>query len=471
MRVLFFDCFSGISGDMTMGALLDLGIDIGAFRQELDKLGLEGYGLEITRKAVNGIVGTDVSVVLTDLHEADHETCDPTPGDGDSPSHSSHSEPSNLEHHHHGHSHSHEHGDHGMHDHVHTDSAIHVHSHCDTHNGCQYTHVHSERNLKDINLIIDRSSLSGRVKAFSKAVFLEIAAAEAKVHDRDIDEVHFHEVGAVDSIVDIVGTAICMEMLGIEKVCSSELHDGKGSIVCRHGTIPVPVPAVMEMLAGSGIPLISENVGTELVTPTGMALIKHMAKDFGQMPPMLVEKTGYGMGKRETGRFNALRAVLGNIYDEKQEAEEIVVLETNIDDMSPEILGYASSRLFEAGALDVFYTPIYMKKSRPAFMLTVLAKAEAEKKLADIVLKETSTLGIRRTTCKRYCMRREIVTVDTEYGTARVKVAALGDFRKASPEYEDCRKMAESAGIPLTGIYEAVMKNAEKYLQGKVDGK
>ncbi len=441
-----------------MGALLDLGIDPQVFQAELAKLNLDGYELEITTKIVNGITGTDVSVILKDMHENGHESFGSI---HDGPVHmdcDDHSQP---------HSHMHDHTGEHAHEHTHT----HTHKDAGPSTEPAHHHTHSERNLKDISLIIDQSSLSDRVKAFSKAVFLEIAAAEAKVHNQDINEVHFHEVGAVDSIVDIVGAAICIDLLGVEKVYSSELHDGKGTIVCRHGTIPVPVPAVVEMLSGSGIPLISENIGTELVTPTGMALIKHMAKHYGQMPPMLVEKAGYGMGKRETGRFNALRVVMGSMYEEKSPEEDIVVLETNIDDMSPEILGYASSRLFAAGALDVFYTPIYMKKGRPAFMLTVLAKAETEKNLADIVLMETSTLGIRRTTCKRYCMQREVVTVDTRYGSARVKIASMDGFRKASPEYEDCRKIAETEGIPLARVYEAVMESAGEGLKSKVDEK
>ena len=461
MRILYFDCFSGISGDMTIGALLDLGIDTGLFKSELAKLNLDGYELQIADKMKNGIKGTDVTVVLTEIphshdHSDDHSHCHP--GDhsgGHSHEHSGdHSD---------GHSHDHpgDHSDGHSHDHPGDHSDDHSHDHFHPH-----PHSHPMRKLKDIYSIIEHSSLSGRVKTFSKAVFLEIAAAEAKVHNMDISEVHFHEVGAVDSIVDIVGTAICLEILGADRVYSSALHDGNGMIECRHGIIPVPVPAVMEMLAGSGIPLVSENVGTELVTPTGMALIKHMAAGFGKMPSIAVEKVGYGMGKRETGGFNALRVVMGTLHEEKAFDEEIIALETNIDDMSPEILGYVSAKLLEAGALDVFYTPIYMKKSRPAFMLSVLSKTGQEGSLADIMLEQTSTLGVRRSVCKRYCMDREIVAVDTEFGKARVKLASKGSFRKAAPEYEDCRKIADSAGIPLTRVYEAVMESAGRYLQG-----
>lgn len=310
--------------------------------------------------------------------------------------------------------------------------------------------------------IIDGSSLSHRVKDFSKRVFKEIASAEARVHGKSVDEVHFHEVGAIDSIVDIAGTAICLELLGIDRVYASPLHDGNGFIECRHGIIPVPVPAVLEMLAGSGIPLVSENVSTELVTPTGMGIIKCLAESFGDRPSIRIDKTGYGIGKRETGKLNALRVFMGELYSSASEGDEIVVMETNIDDSSPEIIGYTAERLFEKGALDVFYTPIYMKKNRPAFMLTVLAHPEDEEILAGIILTETTTLGIRKSLSKRYCMERETVNVTTVYGDARVKIASIGSFRKGSPEYEDCRKLAGVHGVPISRIYEAVMENARR---------
>lgn len=403
MKILYFDCFSGISGDMTVGALLDLGIDADRFRQELSKLNLPGYELHIEKKLNRGIAGTDVNIVLVHGHDLQE----------------------------------HEH---------------HVHDH----------HAHNERNLGDILALLEGSSLSQRVKDFSRRVFTEIASAEASVHGKPIDQVHFHEVGAVDSIVDIAGTAICLELLGIDRVYSSPLHDGNGFTECRHGVIPVPVPAVVEMLTGSGIPLVSEDVSTELVTPTGMGIIKCLAESFGARPSMKIDRTGYGIGKRETGRLNALRVFMGELYEGASEGDEIVVMETNIDDSSPEIVSYTSERLFENGALDVFYTPIYMKKSRPAFMLTVLARPEDEEKLAGIILTETTTLGIRKSLSRRYCMKRETVSVATVYGDARVKIASNGAFRKASPEYEDCRKLAGTHGIPISKIYEAVMENARR---------
>ncbi len=470
MKILYFDCFSGISGDMTIGALLDLGVDRDMFLKELSGLALDGYSVDINTKTVNGIRGTDFTVKLDETQD-----------------HHSHDK------HHHSHDHEHSHD----HDHSHDDHE-HSHDHDHSHDGHEHGHHSRERGLADIEQIFDSSNLSEKVKVFSKKVFREIAAAEAKVHGKPIDEVHFHEVGAVDSIVDIAGTAICLELLGIDKVYSSALHDGSGFIKCRHGIIPVPVPAVLEMLSGSGIPLISEEVGTELVTPTGMGLIKCLASGFGGKPPMLVERIGYGLGKRDTGRLNALRVLLGETYEESGKSkgeddnngggrdrskekvigaaspelqtgqgersgrDEIAVLETNIDDTTAEILGYTMEKLLEAGALDAFYTPVFMKKNRPAYMLTVLAAPGAEDRIADIILKETTTLGIRTRYMKRYCMNRETVSIDTIYGAVRVKIAEMGKIKKASPEYEDCRRIAEREGLPLTKVYAMVSAEAAK---------
>jgi pyridinium-3,5-bisthiocarboxylic acid mononucleotide nickel chelatase len=422
LNFLYFDCFSGISGDMTLGALLDLGIDKGLFLSELGKLRLEGYNINIVSRTKNGIVGTNVEVLLT-------EECV--------------KEPQEVQH---------THSAHGHDQHSHTLNNTAAEHHHNTHNA---------RNLRDIEKLIDLSELTLNVKEFSKKVFREIAGAEAKVHNKAIDEVHFHEVGAVDSIVDIVGTAICLDMLGVDKVYSSPLHDGKGFIECQHGVIPVPVPAVMEMLSGSKIPLISEDVGTELVTPTGMGIIKVLANAFGDMPAALIEKVGYGMGKRETGRFNALRIMLGTFAENRLHNEEVIILETNIDDSSPEILGYVVGKLLDSGALDVFYTPIYMKKNRPAYMLTVISSEKNEAILVDIILKETSTLGIRKNRCERYCMNRDIINVATPFGEVRVKVASMGDFKKIAPEYEDCKAIANRTGRPLKEIFESVMEYAK----------
>ncbi|AEY66802.1 nickel pincer cofactor biosynthesis protein LarC [Clostridium sp. BNL1100] len=432
MKVLYFDCFSGISGDMTLGALLDLGIDKAAFLTELEKLKVDGYSIEINKKIKNGIRGTDVHVVLEETgHHEDGEE-------------HQYGEIHHTDHHHHG-----EHG------HTHENAHEHTHNH------------HSERNLEDIELIINHSDLRPRVKSMSTKIFREIARAEAKVHGKDINEVHFHEVGAVDSIVDIVGSCICIDMLGIERIFASELHEGKGFVKCAHGLLPVPVPAVMEMLCSSKIPLITEDIPFELVTPTGLGIIKMISSGFGKMPPMSIEKTGYGMGKRETGRFNALRVVMGSLYQQDMMPnDEISILETNIDNMSPEIMGYTMEKLLDSGALDVYYTPIYMKKNRPSAMLTVLVKCGEEKKISDIIFSETSTIGIRISHSQRFCMDRELVKVNTQYGDVRVKVANIGDIMKFAPEYEDCRSIALKTGMPIKEVYELVN---EKYRQEGYD--
>ncbi len=406
MKLAYFDCFSGISGDMALGALLDLGVDQEAFRRELGKLGLGGYRIDIDTVVRHGIRGTDVNVIVEE-----------------------------------------EKGDH------------HHHSGED-----QHQHHHG-RNLRDIELIIDTSALNTKVKELSKKVFREIARAEAKVHNKSIDEVHFREAGTLDSIVDVVGTLICLDLLGVDRVVSSPLHDGKGFVKSRHGIIPVPVPAVLEMLSGSGIPFIQEDIDTELVTPTGMGLIKCLAQDFGAMPAMIIDRVGYGMGKRDTGRLNALRVVLGRLQERNWLMEELMMLETNLDDMSPEVLGYTFERLMEAGALDVYYTPVYMKKNRPAVMLTVLCKQEDEKRLVDILMRETSTLGVRRSGLQRYRLDREIVKVSTRFGEVRVKVASAGDVKKLAPEYEDVRSIAVKSGIPLSEVYSVVADTARNQLE------
>jgi len=455
MRVLYFDCFSGISGDMTLGALLDLGLDHNAFLNELNKLKVTGYHIDIKKVVENGISGTDVNVILED--------------DGHEHGHSHEHENDHKHSHGNDHEHSHEQAhEHYNRDDIHTHDTVasesfHLHQHDNQEHPHSHSHNQPERNLMDIENIINMSSLKPRVKAMSTKIFREIARAEAKVHGKNIDEVHFHEVGAIDSIVDIIGACICIDMLGVERIFASELHDGKGFVKCAHGLLPVPVPAVMEMLCDSNIPIITEDTPFELVTPTGIAILKMTCSGFGKMPPLSIEKTGYGMGKRETGRFNALRAVIGTLYQQDTISnDEISILETNIDNMSPEILGYTMERLLENGALDVYYTPIYMKKSRPSIMLTVLANYRDEKKFSDIIFKETSTLGVRLSHSSRYCMNRELVKVNTQYGDVRVKVASLGDIMKFAPEYEDCKSIAQRTGLPIVKVYELVN---EKYRQ------
>ena len=402
MKVLYFDCFSGISGDMTLGALIDLGIDKDVFLNELKKLDIDGYNVVINKKLLNSITCTDFNVVL-DKHKNDEQN--------------------NNKGHHHSHA----------------------------------------RNLKDIEEIIDKSKLNSKVKDKSIQIFREIASAEAKVHSKSVEEIHFHEVGALDSIVDIVGTSICLDLLKVEKIFSSPLHDGKGFIECQHGKMPVPVPAVMEMLSSSEIPLITEDVETELVTPTGMGIIKTLSSGFGNMPAIKIEKVGYGSGKRNTGKFNALRIVMGEIKREQKNLEEIVVIETNIDDMSPEIAGYTMEKLFENGAYDVFFTPVYMKKNRPGTLLTVLSKLELEEKMVEIILTETSSIGVRRTVVQRYCMDRKSIKLNTELGDVRFKIASADGIKKASVEYEECKIISKNTGLPLRKVIDTANETLKRH--------
>ncbi|MFA6308682.1 MAG: nickel pincer cofactor biosynthesis protein LarC [Clostridia bacterium] len=404
MKVLYVDCFSGVSGDMMLGALIDLGINVDEFQKELQKLKISGYELIIGTTLKSGIKGTDVDVVLFD-------------GDRNPAG-----------------------------------------------NNEKDIHQHESRNLKNIEELIDMSDLKTSVKNLSKKIFREIANAEAKVHGEKLEEIHFHEVGAVDSIIDIVGTSICLDMLGVGRTYSSALHDGYGFIECQHGIIPVPVPAVMEMLKNTNIPVISENVNTELVTPTGLAILKSISISFGKMPLMSIENIGYGMGKRDTGRLNALRVVIGEMMEEDKLLDEVLILETNIDDSTPETISYALERLFEAGALDAFTTPVFMKKNRPGNLITVISTREHEHKLVDILFKETSTIGVRSRYQERHIMNRETISVKTKHGEVRVKISSVGNFKKLSPEYEDCRYIAKKTGMPLNEIYRMVEENSKKFL-------
>ncbi len=390
MKMIYFDCFSGISGDMLLGSFIDLGVEATYLTNELKKLHLNGYQMVYSRKKTGGITGSDVDVQL------------------DKPNHDSH---------------------------------------------------HHHRNLSDCTAIIQNSSLSSWVKEQASQVFAEVACVEGHVHGLPMNEVHFHEVGAVDSIIDIVGAFICLERLGIKKVYASPLHDGHGFITCAHGRMPVPVPAVAQMLASSGrkIPYIQEDIPTELVTPTGLAIIKTIATNFQWLPDMHIQKIGYGTGKRDTGKINALRAVLGEQAD-SPEQDEVVLLEANIDNQAGELLGFALKRCMSEGALDAFFTPIYMKKNRPAVKFSVIAKLADEQKMAALILTETATLGVRVFHCPRYMMHRELLSVRTPYGQVHVKHATMDRVEKWAPEFNDCAKLALAQQLPLPVIYQAAQQ-------------
>ena len=429
MRILYFDCFSGISGDMTLGALIDSGVDAEVFKSELNKLDIDGYRLEIKKGIKNGITGTYVNVIL-DEHDHEHE-----------------------------HEHEHEH------DHAHThnndNKVTNSHNH---NNDSNNTHTHSEyyhRNLMDIELIIDKSRLSDKVKEHSKLMFRNVAGAEAKIHGKNIEDVHFHEVGAVDSIVDIVGTAICVEILKIDEFISSPVNTGMGFVKCQHGVIPVPGPAALELL--KGVPIYSKDINTELVTPTGAAIISTLCNSFGPIPHMTVEKIGYGCGKKELEIPNLLRIIIGDtkkIISNSKKDDVLYMMECNIDDMNCEFYDHTMNRLFNEGALDVFLTNIIMKKGRPAVKLSVLAKPDDIDKLSNIVFKETSTIGIRKYQVSREALERKIIEVDTKYGAVHVKASYLdGKIVNYAPEYETVRNLAVQTGESIKNIYNETIKS------------
>ncbi|MDD2798312.1 MAG: nickel pincer cofactor biosynthesis protein LarC [Bacteroidales bacterium] len=420
-RILFFDCFSGISGDMTIGALLDLGIDQQDFVKRMKEIKLDEFTLEIKKGIKKGITGTDFTVHVTN-HAHEHEL-----------------EKEEDQAHTHQHEHLHEH----THAHHHEEPKQHEHA-----------HGHA-RNLKTIEQIIDESKLSEFVKKTSKQIFRIVGEAEAKIHGKTIDEIHFHEIGAVDSIVDIIGAAICIEMLGVDEIQSSALNLGSGFVHCEHGVFPVPAPATLEIL--QGVPVYSKNANNELTTPTGAAIIKALSTSFGTLPEFVIEKIGYGLGKRDMETPNVLRVVIG-----KKKTSGLMMLETNIDNMNPEIYSYIFPKLLENGALDVFITPITMKKGRPANKLSVLCKEEHIQTIEEIIFTETTTLGIRKYAVERTELERTFEKVTTKYGEITVKKAyGNGELIKYAPEYEECRAIAEKTGKPLIHIYNEVIRIAK----------
>ena len=452
MKTLYLDIFSGISGDMFIGAMIDLGADSHKLEHELEKLKLDGYHLHVARKQKSGIEGVKFDVHLGDHHEHSHDH-----------SHEHHHDHDHPHEHHHGHDHGHGH---------HHDEAD--HDHHDEHD--------DSRNFSEIKELISRSKLSAWVKQKSIAVFKRVAEAEGKIHGLPADEVHFHEVGAVDSIVDVVGACIALELLGKPRVLAAPVVEGTGWVKCAHGRLPVPVPATLAILGARGIGLTQCDEPNELITPTGAALLAEFAESFGQMENLAAEKIGFGLGTRDNEtRPNVLRAILGRTLESslltvprpKQakawtpamdwETDRIAVLETNLDDINAEILGAFVETALAAGALDVFHTPIQMKKNRPGVLLTVLCAETDAEKFSELILRETTAFGVRRHLAERRKLRREFVEVKTPFGKITVKIGRLGGkVIQAAPEFESCKKAAAKAGVPVKQIFEAVRKSGGK---------
>ncbi len=424
MNSLYLDIFSGISGDMFIGAMIDLGVAPEELEHELARLGLHEYHLHTSREMRGAIAG-----VKFDVHTADH------------------------------HGHVHDHGDH--HHHHHPDEA-HSHSH-DEH---EHPHSHApHRSYADIKKLILSSSLSPWVKEQALAVFDRVAQAEAKIHGQSVDQVHFHEVGAIDSIVDIIGACIALEKLGKPRVFAGSVIEGTGVIRCAHGVFPLPAPATLEILSPRGVAVQQCEEPHELITPTGAALLAQFVESFGPMRGFTPAKIGYGLGSRQNHtRPNVLRAILGQTASEgspQWESDTIAVLESNLDDTNPEILGAFVEKALGAGALDVFYTPIQMKKSRPGVMLTVLCPETDADRFSLLMLRETSAFGVRRSITERRKLQREFKKVTTPFGAVNVKIGRLGaEIVQVAPEYEDCKAVAENAQIPLKRVYEAAVRAA-----------
>jgi pyridinium-3,5-bisthiocarboxylic acid mononucleotide nickel chelatase len=445
MKTLYLDIFSGISGDMFIGALLDLGVDIHRLEEQLAKLDLHGYHLHATRAKRCQIEGTKFDVHLGHRHEDAQEQLH------------DHSHP-------HGHDHDHDHDHGGDHDHDHggehghEDGHEHEHEHGHEHHG---GHEHG-RDFAEIKRLISQSALSPWVKEKAVAVFERIAAAEGKIHGVAPERVRFHEVGAVDSIIDVVGSCIGLEIMGKPRILAAQAVDGVGWIDCAHGRFPIPAPATLEILAARGVPISQCEEPHELITPTGAALLAELAEEFGPMQSLAPERIGFGVGNRENKtRPNVLRAVLGQTQAalaHDWETDRIEVLETNLDDVSPEILGHFVEAALAAGALDVFYTPIQMKKNRPGVLLSVLCAVADADKFSEMILRQTSAFGIRRVAAERRKLRRRFETVQTRHGEVTIKLGCLdGQVVQITPEYESCKKFAGEKNLPLAEVYRAAL--------------
>jgi pyridinium-3,5-bisthiocarboxylic acid mononucleotide nickel chelatase len=439
MRIAYLECFSGMSGDMFLGALVDAGVPPRLLEETVAALGV-GARLEISRVLRSGVSATKVDVWV------DGEKDLPREEYWQQQQHENH-EHSHADHEHHGHSHSAP----GQIPRA-VASAPHQHSH--------------GRGLTEIQGIIGAAAISDAAKKTAIAIFEALGRAEAKIHNTSLESVHFHEVGAVDAMVDIVCAAVGAEALGVDEIVCSPLNLGGGTVKCAHGTFPVPAPATLELLADA--PVYSSGLQAELVTPTGAAIVKTLASRFAVFPEMKVEKSGYGAGSRDfPGHPNVVRLTVGeaasNVLAAKTAPETITVLEANVDDLNPQVFGYVMDRLFQEGALDAFGMPVQMKKNRPGALLTVLCKPEDAARLTHLIFTETTTLGIRRRDEMRRTLARKWENVRTPWGEVRIKIASMnGSVTNYAPEYEDCRRIAAEHHVPLKQVMgEAV----EAYIQ------
>jgi uncharacterized protein (TIGR00299 family) protein len=414
-RLLYFDCFSGISGDMVLGALLDAGLPFAELERALGSLAVSGYHVHTARVLRAGIAATKFTV-----HDHDHGSA------------------------------SHQHPDQGGHSH-------HDHSHA-----AASSHAHAHRSLPEIFALIGTSALSPAGQDRAKALFQRLAEAEASIHQMPVERVHLHEVGAVDSIIDIVGAVFALEWFGADRIVASPLNVGGGMVHSAHGVFPVPAPATVKLLGG--VPIYSGAIQKELVTPTGALIVSSYASAFGALPAMTVEHVGYGAGDHDFASTpNVLRVLVGRAAAEASGQERVLVIECEIDDMNPQLFGVAMDRLYAAGALEVFYVAAQMKKSRPGTLVTIIAPPDKREALSDIVFRETTTIGLRYSEMDRECLQRELVSVETPAGPVRVKLAWRGGrLVNAVPEFEDCAALAARNNLSVKEVQAMAVKAFER---------
>ena len=436
MKTLYLECNMGAAGDMLTAALLELHPDPQGFVERMNRLGLPGVVFAAQPAVKCGITGTQVSVTVGGEEEESHDV----------PLHS-HVHETAQDEAHPGHAHDHVHGHDHEHEHTHDHEHIHDHEHSHGHEHGYGHHHHA--GMGDIRHILSHLDIPQPVRQDAEAVYQLIAQAESHAHGRPVEEIHFHEVGTLDAVTDVVAVCWLLHDLAPEQIVASPVHVGCGQVRCAHGILPVPAPATAYIL--QGVPTYGGSVQGELCTPTGAALLKHFVQRFGSSPVMRVEKTGYGMGKKDFEAANCVRAMLGQT---QEESTTIAQLACNLDDMTPEALGFAQERLWEAGALDVTTAPIGMKKNRPGVQLTCLCRLEDREKLVSVLFAHTTTLGVRESLCTRYTLAHSQRTVETEHGPVRVKEARGWGVTREKPEYEDVANIAREQGLTLDQVKE-----------------
>ncbi len=434
MRIAYLECFSGVSGDMFLGALVDAGVPARVLEDAVASLGV-GARLEISRVLRSGICATKVDVYVGEEKDMPREQYWAQERARQAPEAQ----------HNHSHDHSHQHNEHR-----------HGAEIVSSRTGTPAPHTHG-RGLREIREIIAKAKISDKAKRIALQIFQALGEAEAKIHSIAVEQVHFHEVGAVDALVDIVCAAVGAEALGVDEIVCSRLNVGGGMVQCAHGTFPVPAPATIELLKSA--PVYSSGIQAELVTPTGAAIVNTLANRFAAFPEMIVEKSGYGAGSREfPGHPNVVRLTVGEAATSggpKANSEMISVIEANLDDLNPQVFGYVLDRLLEEGALDAFAAPVQMKKNRPGTLLTVLCKPQDAGKLSQLIFQETTTLGVRRREETRQCLARRWENVRTQWGEVRIKIASMnGAITNYAPEYEDCRRIASEHHLPLKSVLQ-----------------